>query len=281
MFAIKDTKYIVQKMYEPVAEPITVLGEEVQPVKEMKYLGAVFYSTGIAQEHVLSNPDKCEARLSKYRDILSCSTLTRKVKRQLARSMVLALGIYNLGNWSLNSEIKKKLNFLTRKINSILNNVPIQEYRFSERDLDIQEILLEQRKKYAQMTQATADKQIHVLPEAGISNYLEPKDPKYITPTEACQKLGLEEEEDINPVPPIQDPSNHEPPQPIRLRRTYNVPGTGSRAPTKEEYLEQAARYRGTAPANINPLAFVQEHLSFLEHSFDRNHTWNTATAPI
>eukprot|EP00924_Labyrinthula_sp_SR-Ha-C_P016317 augustus_masked-scaffold_73-processed-gene-0.42-mRNA-1 protein AED:1.00 eAED:1.00 QI:0/0/0/0/1/1/2/0/388 len=135
--AVKDTKYIAQKMLQIVAEPITTLGEEVHPVKEMKYLGVVFNSTGIAQEHVLSNLDKCEARLIKYRDILSCDTLTRKVKRQLARSMVLAPGIYNLANWPLNNDIKKKLKFLTRKINSILNNVPIQEYRFCEGDLDI------------------------------------------------------------------------------------------------------------------------------------------------
>eukprot|EP00924_Labyrinthula_sp_SR-Ha-C_P004633 augustus_masked-scaffold_1-processed-gene-6.48-mRNA-1 protein AED:1.00 eAED:1.00 QI:0/-1/0/0/-1/1/1/0/611 len=259
--AVKDTKYIVQKMLQPVAEPISVLGEEVQPVKEMKYLGAVFNSTGIAQEHVLSNLDKCEARLTKYRDILSSNTLTKKVKRQLARSMVLAPGIYNLGNWPLNSEIKKKLNFLTRKINSILNNVPIQEYRFCEGDLDIQKILLEQRRKYVDADDATADRQVHILREAGINNHLEPKDPKYITPTEACRKLGLEEEEDIDPVPPIQDPPSHGPPQPIRLRRTYSVPGTGSRAPSRENYLEQAAKYRGTASARINPLTYVCELL--------------------
>eukprot|EP00924_Labyrinthula_sp_SR-Ha-C_P002158 augustus_masked-scaffold_19-processed-gene-2.36-mRNA-1 protein AED:1.00 eAED:1.00 QI:0/0/0/0/1/1/2/0/531 len=260
--AVKDTKYIVQKMLQPVAEPISVLGEEVQPVKEMKYLGAVFNSTGIAQEHVLSNLDKCEARLTKYRDILSCNTLTRKVKRQLARSMVLAPGIYNLGNWPLSNDIKKKLNFLRRKINSSLNNVPIQEYRFCEGDLDIQKILLEQRTKYVETNEATADRQVHILREAGINNHLEPKDPKYITPTEACRKLGLEEEEeDIDPVPPIQDPPNHGPPQPIRLRRTYNVPGTGSRTPSRENYLEQAARYRGTASARINPLTYVRELL--------------------
>eukprot|EP00924_Labyrinthula_sp_SR-Ha-C_P005059 augustus_masked-scaffold_1-processed-gene-19.8-mRNA-1 protein AED:1.00 eAED:1.00 QI:0/-1/0/0/-1/1/1/0/254 len=248
-------------MLQPVAEPISVLGEEVQPVKEMKYLGAVFNSTEIAQEHVLSNLDKCEARLTKYRDILSCNTLTRKVKRQLARSMVLAPGIYNLGNWPLNNDIKKKLNLLTRNINSILNNVPIQEYRFCEGDLDIQKILLEQRRKYVDADDATADRQVHILREAGINNHLEPKDPKYISPTEACRKLGLEEEEDIDPVPPIQDPPNHGPPQPIRLRRTYNVLGTGSRAPSRENYLEQAARYRGTAPARINPLTYVSELL--------------------
>eukprot|EP00924_Labyrinthula_sp_SR-Ha-C_P000019 snap_masked-scaffold_101-processed-gene-0.37-mRNA-1 protein AED:1.00 eAED:1.00 QI:0/-1/0/0/-1/1/1/0/69 len=40
------------------------------------------------------------------------------------------------------------------------------------------------------------------------------------TPTEACQKLELEEDKDIDPVPPIQDPPNHGTPQPIRLRRT-------------------------------------------------------------
>eukprot|EP00924_Labyrinthula_sp_SR-Ha-C_P008669 snap_masked-scaffold_37-processed-gene-2.56-mRNA-1 protein AED:1.00 eAED:1.00 QI:0/-1/0/0/-1/1/1/0/251 len=97
--AVKDTKYIIQKMLQPVAEPISVLGEEVQPVREMKYLGAILNSTGIAQERVLYNLDKHEARLIKYRDILSCNTLTRKIKRQLARSMVLAPGIYNLGNW--------------------------------------------------------------------------------------------------------------------------------------------------------------------------------------
>eukprot|EP00924_Labyrinthula_sp_SR-Ha-C_P003274 augustus_masked-scaffold_15-processed-gene-4.15-mRNA-1 protein AED:1.00 eAED:1.00 QI:0/0/0/0/1/1/3/0/928 len=260
-FAVKDTKYIVQKMLQPVAESISVLGEEVQPVKEMKYLGVVFNSTGIAQEHVLSNLDKCEARLTKYRDILSSNILTKKVKRQLARSMVLAPGIYNLGNWPLNNNIKKKLNFLTRKINSILNNVPIQEYRFCQGDLDIQKILLEQRRKYVDADDATADRQIHILREAGINNHLEPKDPKYISPTEACRKLGLEEEADIDPVPPIQDPPNHGPPQPIRLRRTYNVPGTESRAPRKENYLERAARYRGTAPARINPLTYVSELL--------------------
>eukprot|EP00924_Labyrinthula_sp_SR-Ha-C_P008324 augustus_masked-scaffold_11-processed-gene-9.56-mRNA-1 protein AED:1.00 eAED:1.00 QI:0/0/0/0/1/1/2/0/636 len=180
--AVKDTKYIVQKMLQSVAEPISVLGEEVQPVKEMKYLGAVFNSSGIAQEHVLSNLDKCEARLTKYRDILSCNTLTRKVKRQLARSMVLAPGIYNLGNWPLSNDIKKKLNFLTRKINSSLNNVPIQEYRFCEGDLDIQKILLEQRTKYVEMNEATADRQVHILREAEINNHLERKDPKYIYP---------------------------------------------------------------------------------------------------
>eukprot|EP00924_Labyrinthula_sp_SR-Ha-C_P009757 augustus_masked-scaffold_22-processed-gene-4.9-mRNA-1 protein AED:1.00 eAED:1.00 QI:0/-1/0/0/-1/1/1/0/212 len=190
----------------------------------MKYLGAVFNSTGIAQENLLSNLDKCEARLNKYRDILSCNTLTRKVKRQLARSMVLAPGIYNLGNWPLNNDIKKKLNFLTRKINSILNNVPIQEYRFCEGDLDIQKILLEQRIKYVEAHDATAEKQVHILREAGINNHLEPKDKKYIAPIEACRKLGLEEEEDIDPVPPIQDPPSHGSPQPIRLRRTYNLP---------------------------------------------------------
>eukprot|EP00924_Labyrinthula_sp_SR-Ha-C_P006639 augustus_masked-scaffold_29-processed-gene-0.58-mRNA-1 protein AED:1.00 eAED:1.00 QI:0/0/0/0/1/1/4/0/677 len=178
--AVKDTKYIVQKMLQPVAEPISVLGKEVQPVKEMKYLGAVFNSSGIAQEHVLSNLDKCESRLTKYRDILSCNTLTRKVKRQLARSMVLAPGMYNLGNWLLNSDIKKKLNFLTRKINSTLNNVSIQEYRFCEVDLDIQKILLEQRRKYVDADDATADRQVHILRENGINNHLEPKDPKYI-----------------------------------------------------------------------------------------------------
>eukprot|EP00924_Labyrinthula_sp_SR-Ha-C_P010334 augustus_masked-scaffold_23-processed-gene-3.3-mRNA-1 protein AED:1.00 eAED:1.00 QI:0/-1/0/0/-1/1/1/0/254 len=248
-------------MLQPVAESISVLGEEVQPVKEMKYLGAVFNSTGIAQEHVLSNLDKCEARLTKYRDILSCNTLTRKIKRQLARSMVLVPGIYNLGNWPLNDDIKKKLNLLTRKINSILNNVPIQEYRFCEGDLDIQKILLEQRRKYVEADEATADKEVHILREAGINNHLEPKDPKYISPTEACRKLGLEEEEDIDPVPPIQDPPSHGPPQLIRLRRTYNVPGTGSRTPSRENYLEQAAGYRGTAPARINPLTYVRELL--------------------
>eukprot|EP00924_Labyrinthula_sp_SR-Ha-C_P006865 snap_masked-scaffold_8-processed-gene-2.46-mRNA-1 protein AED:1.00 eAED:1.00 QI:0/-1/0/0/-1/1/1/0/221 len=221
-------------MLQPVAEAISVLREEVQPAEEMKNLGAVFNSTGIAQEHVLSNLDKCEARLTNYRDILSCNTLTRKVKRQLARSMVLAPGIYNLGNWPLNNDIKKKLNFLTRKTNSILNNAPIQEYRLCEGDLDIQKILLEQRIKYVDANDATADRQVHILREAEINNHLEPKDPKYISPTEACQKLGLEEEEeDIDPVPPIQDPPSHGPPQPIRLRRTYNVPGTGSRAPNK------------------------------------------------
>eukprot|EP00924_Labyrinthula_sp_SR-Ha-C_P014992 augustus_masked-scaffold_9-processed-gene-4.46-mRNA-1 protein AED:1.00 eAED:1.00 QI:0/-1/0/0/-1/1/1/0/268 len=261
MLAVKDTKYVVQKMLQPVAEPISVLGEEVQPVKEMKYLGAVFNSTGIAQEHVLFNLDKCESRLTKYRDILSCNTLTRKVKRQLARSMVLAPGIYNLGNWPLSNDIKKKLNFLTRKINSSLNNVPIQEYRFCESDLDIQKILLEQRTKYVETNEATANKQAHIFREARINNYLEPKDPKYMTPTEACQKLGLEEDKGIDHVPPIQDPPNHGPPQPIYLRRTYNVPGTGSRTPIKGNYLEQAARYRGTAPANINPLTNVQELL--------------------
>eukprot|EP00924_Labyrinthula_sp_SR-Ha-C_P011282 augustus_masked-scaffold_48-processed-gene-1.34-mRNA-1 protein AED:1.00 eAED:1.00 QI:567/0/0/0/1/1/3/0/213 len=207
----------------------------------MKYLGAVFNSTGIAQEHVLSNLDKCEARLTKYRDILSCNILTRKVKRQFARNM--------------------KLNFLTRKINSILNNVPIQEYRFCEGDLDIQKILLEQRRKYVDASDATADRQVHILRETGINNHLEPKDPKYITPTEACRKLGLEEEEDIDPVPPIQDPPSHGPPQPIRLRRTYNVPGTGSRTPSRETYLEQAARYRGTAPVRINPLTYINKLL--------------------
>eukprot|EP00924_Labyrinthula_sp_SR-Ha-C_P003219 augustus_masked-scaffold_15-processed-gene-2.11-mRNA-1 protein AED:1.00 eAED:1.00 QI:0/0/0/0/1/1/4/0/823 len=205
------------------------------------YLGAVFNSSGIAQEHVLSSLDKCEARLPKYRDILSCNTLTRKVKRQPARSM--------------------KLNFLTRKRNSILNNVPIQEYRFCEGDLDIQKILLEQRRKYVEANDATADRQVHILREAGINNHLEPKDPEYVSPTEPCRKLGLEEDEDIDPVPPIQDPPNHGPPQPIRLRRTYNVPGTGSRIPSRENYLEQAARYRGTAPARINPLTYVSELL--------------------
>eukprot|EP00924_Labyrinthula_sp_SR-Ha-C_P015902 augustus_masked-scaffold_4-processed-gene-12.37-mRNA-1 protein AED:1.00 eAED:1.00 QI:0/0/0/0/1/1/4/0/1011 len=235
---VKDTKYIVQKMLQPVAEPISVLGEEVQPIKEMKYLGAVFNSTGIVQEHVLSNLDKCEARLTKYRDIISCNTLIRK------------------------NDIKKKLNFLTRKINSILNNVPIQEYRFCEVDLDIQKILLEQRRKYADADDATTDRQVHILREAGINNHLEPKDPKYISPTEACRKLGLEEEEeDIDPVPPIQDPPSRGPPQPIRLRKTYNVPCTESRAPRKENYLERAARYRGTAPARINPLTYVRELL--------------------
>eukprot|EP00924_Labyrinthula_sp_SR-Ha-C_P000152 augustus_masked-scaffold_39-processed-gene-2.89-mRNA-1 protein AED:1.00 eAED:1.00 QI:0/0/0/0/1/1/4/0/1303 len=248
--AVKDTKYIVQKMLQPVAESISVLAEEVQPVKEMKYLGAVFNSTGIAQEHVLSNFDKCEARLTKYREILSCNTLTRKMKRQLARSMVLAPGIYNLGNWPLNNDIKRKLNLLTRKINSILNN-----------------ILLEQRRKYVEADDATTDKQVHILREAGINNHLEPKDPKYISPTKACRKLGLEEEEDIDAVPPIQDPPSHGPPQPIHLRKTYNVPGTGSRAPSKENYLEQAARYRGTAPARINPLTYVQELLGLIEIS--------------
>eukprot|EP00924_Labyrinthula_sp_SR-Ha-C_P001879 snap_masked-scaffold_30-processed-gene-1.12-mRNA-1 protein AED:1.00 eAED:1.00 QI:0/0/0/0/1/1/2/0/422 len=253
--ALKDTKYIVQKMLQPVAEPISVLGEEVQPVNEMKYLGAVFNSTGTAQEHVLSNLDKCEARLTKYKDILSCNTLTRKIERQLARSMVLAPGIYNLGNWPLSNDIKKK------KINSILNKVPIQEYRFCEGDLDIQKILLEQRRKYVEVDDATADKQVHILREAGINNHLEPKDPKYLSPTEACRKLGLEEEEDIDPVPPIQDPPSHESPQPIRQRRTYNVPDTGSIPPTNESYLEQAARHRGTASARINPLTYVQELL--------------------
>eukprot|EP00924_Labyrinthula_sp_SR-Ha-C_P011850 snap_masked-scaffold_100-processed-gene-0.5-mRNA-1 protein AED:1.00 eAED:1.00 QI:0/-1/0/0/-1/1/1/0/609 len=43
--AVKDSKYIIQKILHPVAEPISALGEEVQPVKEMKYLGAVFNSS--------------------------------------------------------------------------------------------------------------------------------------------------------------------------------------------------------------------------------------------
>eukprot|EP00924_Labyrinthula_sp_SR-Ha-C_P009925 augustus_masked-scaffold_21-processed-gene-3.3-mRNA-1 protein AED:1.00 eAED:1.00 QI:0/0/0/0/1/1/2/0/166 len=128
-------------------------------------------------------------------------------------------------------------------------------------DLDIQKILLEQRRKYVEADDATADKQVHILREAGINNHLEPKDPKYLSPTEVFRKLGLEEEEDIDPVAPIQDPPSHGPPQPICLRRTYNVPGPGSRAPSKENYLEQAARYRGTAPARINPLTFVRELL--------------------
>eukprot|EP00924_Labyrinthula_sp_SR-Ha-C_P005770 augustus_masked-scaffold_14-processed-gene-4.6-mRNA-1 protein AED:1.00 eAED:1.00 QI:0/-1/0/0/-1/1/1/0/259 len=215
--AIKDTKYIVQKMLHPVSEPISVLGEEVQPVKEMKYLGAFFNYTITAQEYVLSNLDKCEARLTKYMDILSCKTLTRKVKRQLARSMVLAFGIYNLDNWPLNNDIKKKLNFLTRKINSILNKVPIQEYKLREGDLDIQQILLEQRSKYIERNEATADKQTHTRRKAELNNHLEPKDLKYIIQTEACQTLELVEDEENEPVAPIQDPLNHKPPQPIRL----------------------------------------------------------------
>eukprot|EP00924_Labyrinthula_sp_SR-Ha-C_P014140 augustus_masked-scaffold_77-processed-gene-0.8-mRNA-1 protein AED:1.00 eAED:1.00 QI:0/0/0/0/1/1/2/0/284 len=167
-----------------------------------------FNSAEIARKHLLSNLDNYDARLNKYRDILPYNTLIKKVKRQLTGSIVLVSAIYNLESLPLSNTIKKKLNFLTRKIKSILSNVPIQEYKLHEGDLDIQQILLKQRLKYIKKKEVITVKQVHSLREFGLGSHLEPKDPKYIAPSEMCQRLGLVEKEDIQRVVQIQDPSN-------------------------------------------------------------------------
>eukprot|EP00924_Labyrinthula_sp_SR-Ha-C_P011892 augustus_masked-scaffold_76-processed-gene-0.76-mRNA-1 protein AED:1.00 eAED:1.00 QI:0/0/0/0/1/1/2/0/889 len=161
--AVLHTKEILEQKLQPSADPVTVNGECIEPVKSYKYLGMEFNSAGILVNSILQKVELCEIRLNKYRDFIQSPEIWNATKRNLVRALVLSPGLYSLVNWPEDERINKKLHMLSRKIKAAIENIHIKVVRIQEGDLDVCKIVQDLKDKYNRTEKTLHDEQLTSL----------------------------------------------------------------------------------------------------------------------
>ena len=93
---------------EPVRTKITVNGQELETVKQFKYLGAVISQEGSKPE-VLARIALTSAALAKLRPIWRDKNITLASKIRLLHALVTSIFLYACETWTLTAELQRKI----------------------------------------------------------------------------------------------------------------------------------------------------------------------------
>ena len=92
----------------PLTKKITVNGQELETVKQFKYLGAIISEDGSRIE-VLSRAAQTAKAMAKLNHIWRDKNISRKTKLRLLRALVISIFLYACESWTLTADLQKRI----------------------------------------------------------------------------------------------------------------------------------------------------------------------------
>eukprot|EP00924_Labyrinthula_sp_SR-Ha-C_P011842 snap_masked-scaffold_88-processed-gene-0.34-mRNA-1 protein AED:1.00 eAED:1.00 QI:0/-1/0/0/-1/1/1/0/385 len=240
--AVTDSRTIIHDKIQPKTSNVEVAGETIEAVTKYKYLGAIFDPQGINADAISKKLNEAHSHINRFRDILSSANIQKKTRINLERALVIALAVYNVGNWPTNVKITKALTKISRRLKRSIDRIDSFDFQLEEGDLDLANIVKKRQENHRSTAKDIIYKEVAALREYQLQNPSPPPTAKPIYYYEALALLGEE------PVPPEDPPPSHF----THLPENENQPSNCTRSQEPEEHLNRNQHLNRNLDTNRN-----------------------------
>ena len=129
----KKTKVmVVTRSEEQKAIKITVNGEELEQVKQFKYLGQLITENGKCDVEVKRRIEIAKTNFIKMRDVLASRKLTLATRKRLARCYVLSTLLYAAETWTISKEVENRIEAFEMWMYRKMLRISYQDHKTNE-----------------------------------------------------------------------------------------------------------------------------------------------------